>query len=498
MAENILEMRGIQKSFPGVKALKGVDLFVRKGEVHCLMGENGAGKSTLIKILAGLYSMDAGTVLLEGKTAAIDSIHTARELGLEFIHQELSVVNSLTVEENMTLGGREVTRFGVVNRRANRRIVQEVLDRLELPIKATQVVEELSVSQKQMMLIAKALSRNAKLIVLDEPTASLTDSETERLFRTMLRLKQEGVTFLYVSHRMNDIFTIGDRITVFRDGKNVSVLEVGSVTEQQIIRDMVGHSIEESYPYSARRAGEVLLELKHVSARDTLKDVSLTLHRGEILGISGLAGAGKTELARVLFGDNPLTGGQIILKGRKFTPRNPRQAIRAGMALIPEERRSQGIVAVMSVRENISLASGSTISAGGIISKKRDCETARRYMEDIHIKTPSAEQQIQFLSGGNQQKCVVSKWLNTAADIILMDEPTRGIDVGAKREIYDLMNQLTKAGKSVIVFSSEMPELMGMCDRIVILHEGRRTGEVTHAEATQERIMQHAIGGSAI
>lgn len=494
MGEVLLEMKDIYKGFPGVKALKGVDLSVRPGEVHCLMGENGAGKSTLIKILAGAYTKDSGEIIFDGKKVDIRNPHDAQNLGISFIFQELSVVNTLTVEENMTLGY-EYSKFGVVERKKNIKKSAEILKELKIALDPKEIVRNLSVSKKQMMLIAKALSHNAKLIVMDEPTASLTDSESRELFRMMLDLKCTGVTFLYISHRFEDIFSVGDRITVFRDGENAGVLQVDNTNEDEIIRMMVGRDIEETFPTVQKEIGEEILRVDKLTARDLIRDVSFTLKRGQILGVSGLAGAGKTELARAIFGDNEITGGKMYHKGREVNIRNPIDAIKAGIALLPEERRSQGIVGLMSVRENISMASGKMISKLSVINKRKDKETALKYIKDIRIKTPGPEQQIHFLSGGNQQKAIIGKWINTNADVLLLDEPTRGIDIGAKAEIYELMNMLAKQGKAIIMLSSELPELLGMCDDIMVLREGRLAGILPKGEATQENIMKLSVGG---
>lgn len=495
MSEFLLEMKGIYKSFPGVKALKGVDLYVKPGEVHCLMGENGAGKSTLIKILAGSYQKDDGEIILDGKHVDIKNPHDTQKLGISFIFQELSVVNTLTVEENMTLGY-EYSKVGVVDRKANLKKVENILKRLKIGINPKELVQNLSVSKKQMMLIAKALSQNAKLIVMDEPTASLTNSESRELFRMMLDLKCTGVTFLYISHRFEDIFSIGDRITVFRDGENAGILNVNEANEDDIIKLMVGRDIQETFPTVEKKLGEDILRIENLTAKDLIKDMSFTLKKGQILGVSGLAGAGKTELARAIFGDNEILSGKIYFKGKEINIDSPISAIGAGIALLPEERRSQGIVGLMTIRDNISLASGKAISKLGVINRKKDKEIALKSIKEIRIKTPGPEQQIQFLSGGNQQKAIIGKWTNTNADVLLLDEPTRGIDIGAKSEIYEIMNLLAKQGKAIIMFSSELPELLGMCDDIIVLREGRFMGSLKKHEATQENIMKLSVGGA--
>lgn len=495
MSEFLLEMKGIYKSFPGVKALNGVDLYVKPGEVHCLMGENGAGKSTLIKILSGSYQKNAGEIILEGKPIEIKNLHDSQKSGISFIFQELSVVDTLTVEENVTLGYENAI-AGIVNKKANMEKVRETLKALNIRIEPKTRVKNLSVSQKQMMLIAKALSQNAKLIVMDEPTASLTNSEANELFRMMRELKAKGVTFIYVSHRFEDIFAIGDRITVFRDGENAGILNVKDVCEDDIIKLMVGRDIKDTFPTVDKNIGEEVLRVEKLTAKDIIKNVSFSVRKGQILGVSGLAGGGKTELARALFGDNEILSGKVYFKGREIDIKDPKSAIKTGIALLPEERRSQGIVGCMTIRDNTSLASSKKISRLGVINKKKDKEIALKYIREIRIKTPGTEQQIQYLSGGNQQKVIIGKWINTNADVILLDEPTRGIDIGAKSEIYEIMNLLAKQGKAIVMFSSELPELLGMCDDIVVLHEGRFMGSLKRHEANQEIIMKLSIGGS--
>lgn len=496
MSEYLLEMNGISKSFPGVNALQDVSLKVKAGEVHCLMGENGAGKSTIINILAGLLEMDAGKILINAKQVHINKPNDAYMNGISFIFQELSVVNTLTVEENMTLGF-ESSHVGIVDKKENIQRVKEILSKLDIDISYNSIVKELSVCQKQMMLIAKALSHHSKIIVMDEPTASLTNKETNELFKMIKQLKAEGVTFIYVSHRFEDIFTIGDRITVFRDGKNAGELIVKDTSEDEIIRYMVGRDIEDTFPKRQHSIGDTILKVDNLCAQELIKEVSFELKCGQVIGVSGLAGAGKTELARALFGDNTITSGEITLKGRKVYLKNPKNAISNGIALLPEERRTQGIVGKMSVRENISLVISKRISTLSIINKGSDQQLAKKYIEEINIKTPSPEQPIRLLSGGNQQKAIIAKWLATEADIFLLDEPTRGIDIGAKSEIYEVINELTKMGKAVLLFSSELPELLGICDEIMIMRNGRLAGRLNSKEANQVEIMKLSVGGIA-
>lgn len=497
MSEFLLSVRGVSKSFPGVKALEGVQIDIKKGEVHCLMGENGAGKSTLIKILAGAYEMDSGSVEIDGEPVDIENPHQVQSLGISFIFQELSVAEKLTVEENLTLGT-EHHHFSFVNKRKNLERVRRILSDMNVDLDPNRPVESLTVSQKQMMLIAKALSFDARLIVMDEPTASLTDTEAEELFTMIDRYKEHGVSFLYVSHRFEDIFRVGDRITVFRDGKYVDTVDAWGTTQAAIIRMMVGRDLVDTFPTLDVDPGEEVLTVKGLVAQDLLKGVSFSLRKGEILGVAGLAGAGKSELARALFGDNPINGGEVLLSGEPIDLGHPRRAIRRHIGMIPEERRSQGILSLLSVRENISAAAPKRVSRFGVLKNKKDRELATSYIDRLRIKTPSAEQVIRFLSGGNQQKAVVAKWLAADSEVLLLDEPTRGIDVGAKAEIYQLIGELASAGKAIMFFSSELPELIGMCHRILVLREGRLMAELSGKDVTQEKIMEFAIGGNSV
>lgn len=494
MNDYIVNIEGVSKEFPGVKALSDVSLKVKKGEVHCLMGENGAGKSTLINILAGLLDKDSGTIRIDGSDVSISSPHEAHQKGISFIFQELSVVEALTVEENMTLG-LECHKAGIVDRKTNTESVKSILNKLNIKIDPGAQVKQLSVCEKQMMLIAKALSSNSRIIVMDEPTASLTHKEVEDLFKIIRELKVTGVTFIFVSHRFDDIFAIGDTITVFRDGRNAGVLNVSETNEDEIIRHMVGRDINETFPKRNHDIGEVVLKVQELCAKELVKNVSFELRKGQVLGVSGLAGAGKSELARALFGDNHIENGSIELNGKRVRFRNCRDAIKAKVAYLPEERRAQGIVGVLSVRENISIVAHEIISKLHVIIGKKDRELANKYIKEIRIKTPSAEQMIKYLSGGNQQKAIIGKWLATEADIFLLDEPTRGIDIGAKSEIYELINNLTKLGKAVMIFSSELPELLGVSDNILVMSDGKLAGELVTDETDQEEIMKLSVGG---
>ncbi len=497
MPENVqpplLEMRHITKTYPGVVALNDVTFTVQRGEVHCLVGENGAGKSTLIKILAGAIQADSGQIILNGQPVTIANPHQAQQLGLSFIFQELNVVNQLTVADNISLG-RERERVGWL-RRKEEAFARAHLEPLGVNLDPRRRVGELSVAEKQMVEIARALSYDASIIVMDEPSAPLTEHELARLFEIIRVLKRLGVTIIYISHRLAEIFEIGDRVTVLRDGRHIATLNVPEVTREQLVKLMVGRNLQETFPRSQRALGKEVLIVKNVSWGNRLKDISFTVREGEIVGVAGLVGAGRTELARLIFGVVRPDAGQILVNGRAVRINSPRVAIRHGIGLVPEERRTEGIVGGLSVRENISMAAPHLVSTLGLISRKRDTRLAERFVNSLRIKTPSLWQKVRNLSGGNQQKTVVAKWLATNSKILLMDEPTRGIDVGAKAEMFALMDDLARQGHAILMFSSELEEILGMSDTILVMHRGRVVARLPRAEATQERIMYYATGG---
>jgi ribose transport system ATP-binding protein len=489
----VLEIENITKTYPGVVALQDVSFRIERGKVHCLVGENGAGKTTLIKILAGAVQADAGQITLNGQPVATRNPHAAQQLGLSFIFQELNVVNQLTVADNLTMGI-EHTRLGVLDRKADIAFARRHLERLGVDIDPRTSMGRLSVAQKQMVEIARALSTDASIIVMDEPSAPLTDRELETLFATIRKLRSEGVTILYVSHRLAEILSIGDNVTVLRDGHHVTTAEVASITQADLVRLMVGRDLKESFVHSEREFGEPLLVLHGVSNGKELRHISLTLRAGEIVGVAGLAGAGRTELARLIFGADPVEEGEMWIAGDKVLPRSPHMAIKHGIGLVPEERRTQGIVGAMSVRENIDLAAPGKISRMGVVNGRKSRALANEYVQSLSIRTPSLRQKIANLSGGNQQKCVVARWLATDSRILLMDEPTRGIDVGAKAEMFAIMDQLAGEGKAIIMISSEMEELLGMSDRILVMNRGRIVADLPRSEATQEIILEYAAG----
>ena len=491
-----LEMRHISKQYPGVRALDDVSLSVGKGEVHALLGENGAGKSTMMKILAGAQPKDSGDILLNGAMANIDSPQKAMDLGISIIYQEFNLVPYLSAGENIFLGREpRATLPGFVDFKTLYKEAQSVIDKLGVKLDARTPVNQLSVAQQQMVEIAKATSKKSKIIVMDEPSATLTEHELQSLFALIRQLKSEGVSIVYISHRLEEVFEVCDRATIMRDGHHIATKEVADLTREEIIRLMVGRELKEAIPKVAVAPGPPALTVKNLTRKGVLHDISFTVHQGEVLGIAGLVGAGRTETARAIFGADPIDGGTVELFGKAVKIRSPQDAIRQGIGLVTEDRKQQGLVLGMAVRENNTLANLDILSTLGFIRRKEEREVAEKYRADLSIKTPTIEQAVQNLSGGNQQKVVLAKWLYTGSKVLIFDEPTRGIDVGAKSEIYKLMNELAAKGVAIIMISSELPEVLGMSDRILVMHGGRITGELSRADATQEKIMHLATGG---
>ncbi len=492
----VLEMRGISKTYPGVRALDTVSLEVRKGEVHALVGENGAGKSTLMKILAGAQLGDSGEIRINGRTVEIDSPQKAMDLGISIIYQEFNLVPYLNAAENIFLGREPRARIpGFVDFRTMYDEAQRVIDRLGVALDIRVPVNRLSIAQQQMVEIAKATSRQSMIIVMDEPSATLTEHELESLFSLIRQLKAQGVSIVYISHRLEEVFEIADRVTVLRDGKHIATRDVSDLTREEIIRYMVGRELTQMMPKVPAPLGDVVLEVRNLRRKDKLHDISFAVRRGEVLGLAGLVGAGRTELARAIFGADPIDGGEILLEGKPVKVRSPQDAIRLGIGLVTEDRKNQGLVLGMMVRENITLANLSALSRLNFLMLAREREVAQKYVADLSIRPPSIERAVQNLSGGNQQKVVLAKWLFTQSKVLIFDEPTRGIDVGAKAEIYQLMNELAANGVAIIMISSELPEVIGMSDRILVMHEGRIAGALSASEATQERVMHLATGG---
>jgi ribose transport system ATP-binding protein len=493
-ATSALGMTGIRKAFPGVVALDGVDLDVREGEVHVLLGENGAGKSTLMKILSGALPKDAGEIALGGEGVEIRGPRHAQQLGIRIIYQEFNLVPQLSVAENILLGCEPTWALGLVDRRAMAETARSLLAGLGVSLDPWVSVRELGVAQQQMVEVAKALSGRARLLIMDEPTSALTESEIRELFSAVKRLTAQGVAVIYISHRLEEVAEVGHRVTVMRDGRRVATREVGAVSIPELVKLMVGRELTEQFPRRRVPPGEELLRAESLSRGRALKDVSLTLRRGEVLGVAGLLGAGRTELARVLAGIDRPEGGRLTLRGRAEHLRGPADAIRRGVGLLPEDRKTQGLVLSLSVKGNLALPSVPRLSRLGLVDGAAETGLARRQVEDLRIKTPDLARRVALLSGGNQQKVVLGKWLATEIDILVMDEPTRGIDVAAKVEIYELMNRLTEQGKAILMISSELPELLGMSDRILVMHRGRGVAELAAAEATQERVLAAALG----
>ena len=487
----ILEMKGIVKSFGPVKALKGVDLDLRAGEVHALMGENGAGKSTLMKVLTGIHDANEGTIHYNGKQVTYSKPKDAMEDGIVIVHQELNMMNHLTVAQNIFIGREEFRHNWLIDDGASIKKAKKLFDLLKLDINPTEKVGNLTVGKQQMVEIAKALSMDAKVIVFDEPTAALTESEINELFVIIDDLRSKGVGIIYISHRMDEIARITDRVTVMRDGEYVGTVNTKDTTKDEIIAMMVGRTIYEDPKAASAVADDapVVLEVKNLNAGSSVKDVSFQLRKGEILGFSGLMGAGRTEVARLLFGADKKESGTIFVNGKEVTINSPQDAIREGIGYLSEARKRFGCIVDMTIADNTVMTNLDHYIKGFLIDDREIVRVSDKFVDSLKTKTPSSKQLVRNLSGGNQQKVVIAKWLEQNSDILIFDEPTRGIDVGAKSEIYTLMNDLVAQGKSIIMISSELTEILRMSDRIVVMCEGRKTGELDISQATQERIL---------
>ena len=493
----VLSMRGITKTFPGVRALDNVDIDVRPGTVHALMGENGAGKSTLMKCLIGMYQPDAGTITFQGREVKVPDPKSGLEMGVSMIHQELAPVPEMTVAENIWLGREPRGRLGLVDHKRMVADTQALFDRWGIKIHPRRQMKTLSVANMQMVEIAKAISYDSRLIIMDEPTSAITEREVEHLHQMIADLKSDGVAIIYITHKMDEVFKISDWVTVFRDGQLVKTVPAAELDRDKLITLMVGRELTQMFPKEVAPIGDVVLSVRNLNRGDLVRDVSFDLRRGEILGLAGLMGAGRTEVLETIFGVYPADGGEIVIEGKTRAIRQPKDAIAANLALLTEDRKLTGIMGVLSVRDNMIAAALPRYSPRGLLQLKpieADCQSQR---QALALKTPSLDQLIENLSGGNQQKVLISRWLLTVPDILMIDEPTRGIDVGAKAEIHRLMCALAQQGKAIIMVSSEMPEVLGMSDRILVMHEGRLTGELSRAEATQEKIMELATGTTA-
>ena len=484
----VLKMRGISKFYPGVVALDKVDLDVYEGEVHALLGENGAGKSTLIKVLSGAVRNDEGAIELNGKTFQHMTPLEARENGVEVIYQEYNLIPGLTVAENVCLGSQM---HGIVDMRQQVRKTQEIFDRYHINLDPTALVGSLPPARQQLVEITKAISKDPKIIVMDEPTAQLTMAEVENLYKIIAALKSKGTSIIYISHRMEELFAVTDRVTIMRDGQYIRTVNTAETDRDSLITLMVGRELKSNGPRTGYATDEVVLKADHISGYVN-EDCSFELRKGEILGVAGLVGAGRTELMRVIFGADKKLSGTVQINGRQASIRRPEDAIKAGIGLIPEDRKMQGCFLNQTIEWNISMGNIRSLTTGGLVDNRKIADAAEKYKNMLNIKTPSVQQLVRNLSGGNQQKVVLAKVLLADTDIIIFDEPTRGIDVGARAEIYALMDQLASSGKSLIMVSSDMEELLGMSDRIIVLSEGRITGELTRAEFSQEKILSMA------
>lgn len=490
-----IEMRGIDKSFGGNAVLKNAGFLLDDGEVHALMGENGAGKSTLMKILTGVYTKDAGQVIVDGKEVCYNNPQEAEKAGIVFIHQELNVLFDLTVEENMFLGKEIKKVFGICDRKAMRKRVQEILDMLGVDIDPTQRMDELSIGQQQMIEIAKALMVDAKVLIMDEPTAALTQSETEVLFKVVNSLRQKGVSIVYISHRMEEIFELCDRITILRDGTYIDTKRIADIDMNDIVKMMIGREIGERYPVRNSKIGDVAFEVKNLNCPGAFENVSFEVRAGEVLGVSGLMGAGRTEIMQAIFGNMPNVTGQLFLDGKEIKNKNPQQAIQNGIGFITEDRKVEGLMLEESIMKNISLANLGRISNGGVINKKKEQELVNKGIEELRIRCFGPQHECNNLSGGNQQKVIFAKWIYTNPKVLILDEPTRGVDIGAKKEIYNIINELAAKGVAIVMVSSELPEVLGMSDRVMVVREGEVRGILNKEEANQESIMTLATGG---
>lgn len=483
----ILTLKNITKEFPGVKALDDVTINIERGTIHGLVGENGAGKSTLIKILAGIYQTNKGEIILDGKPCRFNSPIEARRAGISVVHQEIKLAEPLSVAENMFLGNVQL-KNGLVDWKGMRRRAREIVEDLGMDIDINAQVSSLTVAKKQIVEIMHAINNNSRILIMDEPSAVLTDRELEVMFRIVKQLRDKGITIIYISHRLDEIFGLCSNVSVLRDGRHIDTIPVASVDRQGLINMMVGREMGQEYPKEVGNVGGTILEVKNLS-RGILRDISFEVKSGEVFGISGLVGAGRTELARAILGIDKPESGEVYVRGKKVHYRTFADAIRDGLGLIPEDRKLQGLVQIMSVKRNTTLVNMKRVLHAGVISSSLEEKLSKEYADKLHVVTPSMETEVQYLSGGNQQKVVIAKWLFQNSEILFLDEPTRGIDVGAKAEIYRLINRMAKEGKTIIMISSEMPELLGMCDRIMVMHEGHKMGELNAAEATQAKIM---------
>ncbi|WP_337514562.1 sugar ABC transporter ATP-binding protein [Dialister succinatiphilus] len=490
-----INMIGICKSFGANKVLGGVNLHVRPGEVHALMGENGAGKSTLMNILTGIHRADAGTIMVDGKEVTFKNNKDAEEHGIAFIHQELNIWPNLSVLENLFLMNQPKTRFGTIDFKKMREMAEAKCQEIGIDLPLDEIAGECSVGQQQMTEITRSLMLDAKTVIMDEPTAALTERETDRLFEVMKKLKNKGVSIIYISHRMEEVFANCDTITVMRDGQTISSRPTEETNMDQIVGDMVGRVMSEYYPARTNVPGDEIFRVEGFTQPGVFRDISFNLRKGEILGVAGLMGAGRTEIMRAIFGVDPHESGKLYFEGKEIHIKNPRDAIRQGFGFITENRKTEGLILDFSIERNIALPSEERLAQSHVINDKKEFDFSSELSKRLGVKAQDINLPASTLSGGNQQKVVIAKWVGMHPKLLILDEPTRGIDIGAKKDIYDLMNELTAKGVSIIMVSSELPEVIGMSDRILVIHEGRAAGIVEHKDATQTRIMTLATGG---
>jgi ribose transport system ATP-binding protein len=491
----VLEVRKVSKEFPGVQALDAVDLSLRQGEVQALVGENGAGKSTLIKILAGVYRKDSGEILFEGKPIEFHSSSDSLHLGIKVVFQELALVPNMSVAENVFLESFPLKGNRTIDWKGMNVETRKILKSVGLDLNPSTLIRSLTVSQQQMVEIGRALSHEAKVVIMDEPTSALTPNEIQSLFEAIRRLKAMGIGVLYVTHKLEEVFELCDRVTVFRDGKLISTREVAGTNTDQVVTDMVGRSITTLFPRTHSGKGETVLEVRNLATEKKLKDVSFAVAAGEVVGVFGLLGAGRTELAKAIFGLDPATGGEVSIRDQRLKLGSAVQSARSGIGLLTEDRKEEGLVLQMSVAQNITLPSLKEFATGGFIRRRDELSSSQEFVDRFSIKTPSLRHKVEYLSGGNQQKVLLARWLMKKLQVIILDEPTRGIDVGAKAEIHKLIDELAKDGLAVLVMTSEMPELLGVSDRVLVMSGGRITGEFSKDEATQEKVLAAAIVG---
>ncbi|MDD3840476.1 MAG: sugar ABC transporter ATP-binding protein [Clostridia bacterium] len=488
----LLRMKDIHKRFPGVYALKSVDFELKAGEIHGILGENGAGKSTLIKVLGGIYSIDKGDIFIDGKKVNIQSVKDAQDNGISIIHQDLVLVPDMTVAENIFLGRESVNQAGFIDKEKMQEDAQKLLDEFDLGIRSTMKIRDLTVANQQMVEIIKAISFNAKILVMDEPTSSLSEKEVSSLFKTIQRLRNQGVGIIYISHRMSEFKEISDRVTVLRDGEYIGTRVTKETTTEELINMMVGRELKHYYTRTYNDSTETVMEIKNLSSEDTLRDINFDVKKGEILGFAGLVGAGRSEVMKCIFGIDAITSGEIWIENQKAEIKSPNDAMDYGVVLVPEDRKLEALFPEQSVKYNMTIKVLEQFIKGISVDTNKEEEIANKYVQEMSIKTPSLNQIMNNLSGGNQQKVVISRWLATHPKILILDEPTRGVDVGAKAEIYVIMNDLASRGVSIIMVSSELPEVINMSDRVVVMSNGRIAGYLERDELSQEKIMHLA------